>query len=94
MIYNLSLQSAGLLVALFLLLVSLPSLVRPEAVREWLRRLPRSRAMGIALLALAFLWSLWLLATMEMGEFASFRRPLLIGLPIGFVLVLRFVNER
>jgi hypothetical protein len=36
---------------------------------------------------------LWLLATMEMGEFSSFRRPLLIILPIGFFLVLRFVDE-
>jgi hypothetical protein len=30
---------------------------------------------------------------MEMGEFAPFRRPLLIVLPIGYVLVLRFVDE-
>jgi len=28
-----------------------------------------------------------------MGEFASFRRPLLIALPIGYVLILRFVDE-
>jgi len=38
-------------------------------------------------------WSFWLLATMEMGEFSSFRKPLLIILPIGYVLVLRFVEE-
>ncbi len=30
---------------------------------------------------------------MEMGEFSSFRRPLLIALPIGYFLVLRFVDE-
>jgi len=28
-----------------------------------------------------------------MGEFSGFRRPLLIALPIGYVLVLRFVDE-
>ncbi len=28
-----------------------------------------------------------------MGEFSSFRRPLLIALPIGYGLVLRFVGE-
>src|SRR5438067_12424800 len=28
-----------------------------------------------------------------MGEFASFRRPLLIALPIGYVLALFFVDE-
>ena len=30
---------------------------------------------------------------MEMGEFSSFRRPLLIALPIGYFLILKFVNE-
>ncbi len=30
---------------------------------------------------------------MEMGEFSSFRRPLLIALPIGSALVLWFVEE-
>jgi hypothetical protein len=30
---------------------------------------------------------------MEMGEFSAFRRPLLFALPIGFFLVLRFVDE-
>jgi hypothetical protein len=28
-----------------------------------------------------------------MGEFSSFRRPLLIALPIGYVLTLFFVDE-
>jgi hypothetical protein len=28
-----------------------------------------------------------------MGEFSSFRRPLLIALPVGYVLALRFVDE-
>jgi len=93
MIYNLSLQTAGILAGLFLLLMSLPGLVRPELVRKWAASLPRSRGAGIALLSLAFLWSFWLLATMEMGEFSSFRKPLLIALPIAFVLVMRFVEE-
>jgi hypothetical protein len=39
------------------------------------------------------MWTFWLLATMEMGEFSSFRRPLLILLPVGFFLVLKFVDE-
>lgn len=93
MIYHLSLQTAGLIAGLFLLLLSVPGLVRPDLIRSSLAGLPRSRVAGIALLTLAFLWSFWLLATMEMGEFSSFRRPLLIGLPIGFFLVLRFVDE-
>src|SRR5207245_4421226 len=61
--------------------------------QNWLKRFPRSGIAGVVLLTLTLLWSFWLLATMEMGEFASFRRPLLIALPIGYVLVLRFVEE-
>jgi hypothetical protein len=93
MIYHLSLQTAGILAGLFLLLVSVPGLVRPDSVREWLIFLPRSRVAGITLLTIAFLWSFWLLATMEMGEFSTFRKPLLIVIPIGFFLVMRFVDE-
>ncbi|HYY13508.1 MAG TPA: hypothetical protein VE758_03645, partial [Chthoniobacterales bacterium] len=48
---------------------------------------------GFVVLTLDLVWTMWLLATIEMGEFSSFRRPLLIGVPIGFVLALRFVDE-
>ncbi|MGZ4983970.1 MAG: hypothetical protein ACXV9Q_07710 [Chthoniobacterales bacterium] len=93
MIYHLSLKTAGILAGLFLLLVSLPSLFRPTLGRNWFTKLPRSRPAGILLFTIAFIWTFWLLATMEMGEFSSFRKPLLIALPVGYFLVLRFVNE-
>jgi len=93
MIYHFSLHRAGLAVGACLLLVSLVGLLRPALFQGLAKRLPRSRAAGVVLFSLAFLWALWLLATMEMGEFTSFRRPLLIALPIGFLLVLRFLGE-
>ncbi|MBA3882211.1 MAG: hypothetical protein H0X73_05685 [Chthoniobacterales bacterium] len=93
MIYHLSLKTAGIIAGVLLLACSLPGLLMPQKVRGWLVQLPRSFPVGVALLTIAFLWSFWLLATMEMGEFASFRRPLLIAVPIGYLLVLRFVNE-
>ncbi len=93
MIYHLSLRTAGLLAGAFLLLLALPSILAPNQLRNAATRLPRSRLLGIVLLTLAFLWSFWLLSTMEMGEFSSFRRPLQIALPIGYLLVLRFVDE-
>ena len=93
MIYHLSLQTAGFIAGVFLLLIGLAGLLKPASSQAVARRLPRSRVAGFALLTLAFFWSFWLLATMEMGEFSSFRRPLLIILPIGFLLVLRFVDE-
>ncbi len=93
MIYHLSLKTAGIIAGLLLLFVSLPGLLQPATARGWFLRLPRSFPLGVAFLTIGFLWSFWLLATMEMGEFASFRRPLLIVVPIGYLLVLRFVNE-
>src|SRR5712691_10484731 len=93
MIYDLSLQTGGFIAGSVLIVLSLPGLVKPGLVQDWLKRFPRSGIAGVVLLSLVLVWSFWLLATMEMGEFASFRRPLLIALPIGYVLVLRFVEE-
>lgn len=91
MIYSLSLHTAGLIAGALLAFLSLVALILP--VGRLLPQFPRSRIAGAALLTIDFIWSFWLLATMEMGEFASFRRPLLFILPVGFILVLRFVDE-
>jgi hypothetical protein len=93
MIYDLSLQTSGFIAGIALIVLSVPGLVMPRPIQTWLKLFPRSSIAGVVLLTLALVWSFWLLATMEMGEFASFRRPLLIILPIGYVLVLRFVEE-
>jgi hypothetical protein len=93
MIYHLSLQTAGFFAGVFLVLIGLAGLIRPAASQMAARQLPRSRVAGFVLLTIAFFWSFWLLATMEMGEFSSFRKPLLIIMPIGFLLILRFVDE-
>jgi len=92
MIYHLSLQTAGMIAGAFLILMSLPGLFKPDLANV-AQRFPRSHIAGVVLLTISLLWTFWLLATIEMGEFAAFRRPLLIALPIGYVLVLRFVDE-
>lgn len=93
MIYHLSLQTAGFIAGIFLSLFGIWGLVRPGASQTAARNLPRNRVAGFVLLTIAFFWSFWLLATMEMGEFTTFRKPLLFILPVGFLLVLRFVDE-
>jgi hypothetical protein len=93
MIYDLNLQIVGMVAGSLLVFLTLPGLIKPALVQNWLKRFPRSSIAGIVLLSLALVWSFWLLATMEMGEFSSFRRPLMIVLPIGYVLVMRFVDE-
>lgn len=92
MIYNLSLHTAGMIAGAFLILVGLIGLVKPDSANV-VQRFPRSRAAGIVLLTICLAWTFWLLATIQMGEFSSFRRPLLIALPIGYVLALSFVDE-
>jgi hypothetical protein len=92
-IYQLSLQAAGSIVGMFLILLGALGLFGAQFLQSFLKGLPRSRIAGVVLLTIALLWSIWLLATIEMGEFSSFRRPLLITLPIGYVLVIRFVDE-
>src|SRR5205807_7415310 len=92
MIYHLSLQTVGIIAGALLIAISLPGLLKPD-LASVAQQFPRSRAAGVILLTADLVWSFWLLATMEMGEFQAFRRPLLIALPIGYVLVLRFVEE-
>jgi hypothetical protein len=92
MIYHLSLQTAGIIAGAFLLLISLPGLVKPD-LTSVAQKFPRSHIAGVVLLSIALVWTFWLVATIEMGEFSAFRRPLLIALPIGYVFALRFVEE-
>jgi multisubunit Na+/H+ antiporter MnhG subunit len=92
MIYHLSLHSAGIIAGAFLIVVGLIGLLKPD-VPNAVQRFPRSRVAGIVLLSICLGWTFWLLATIQMGEFSNFRRPLLIALPIGYILTLRFVDE-
>lgn len=93
MLYHLTLQTAGIVVGIFLTLVSLLAIFLPSKTRELAQRLPRARVAGIVILTIDLIWSFWLVATMEMGEFSVFRRPFLIALPIAYFLTLRFVEE-
>ena len=92
MIYHFSLQTAGMIAGAFLVLIGLIGFFTP-GVMTGVQRFPRSRIAGILLLSIALVWTFWLLVTIQMGEFSSFRRPLLIALPIGYLLVLWFVDE-
>jgi hypothetical protein len=93
MIYHLPLHTVALFVGIALLLLGLPGLFLPKKLQTWAKQLPRSYPAGVILLSIDLIWTLWLVATMEMGEFQTFRRPLLILLPIGYILALRFVDE-
>jgi len=92
MIYHLSLHTAGVIAGAFLVLLGVLGLMKPDFAQV-VKQFPRSRFAGVVLLTICLAWTFWLLATIQMGEFSSFRRPLLIALPIGYVLTLFFVDE-
>src|SRR5262250_3599165 len=92
MIYHLSLYTAGVIAGAFLSVVGILGLIKPDFAQV-VKQFPRSRLAGVVLLTICLVWTFWLVATIQMGEFSSFRRPLLIALPIGYVLTLFFVDE-
>lgn len=93
MIYPFSLQLVGLVVGILLIAAHVYGLTAPGTVTPFLRRLPRSRAIGTALLLLGTIWAFWLVQTMDLGEFARLRRYLIIAVPVGAILTWKFVDE-
>jgi hypothetical protein len=92
-VYDISLHTVGLIIGLLLLAMHLIALVRPDQTKGWLVKLPRSRSLGIAFLALDSIWAFWLVSNMDLGEFSQYRTWLQIGVPIAFVLTMIFVDE-
>lgn len=93
MIYSLKLETALVLVGLFLVAGHLFALVKPAAAQAWLRAFPRSRGWGIGLLTIAAVWFFWLVFTMDLGEFSNWRQLVLIMTPVAWLLTWKFVEE-
>jgi hypothetical protein len=93
MIYSLKLETALLLVGALLIASHGLALLKPAAVQGWLRRFPRSRNWGLGLITVAALWFFILVARMDLGEFTSWRKTVLIITPIAWVLTWKYVDE-
>jgi len=93
MIYSLSLETALLLVGGVMLLLHVVALVAPGPMKKEMKEFPRSRLWGTVLITAAGLWFWWLVATMDLGEFSTWRRMLKIGTPIAAVLLWMYVEE-
>lgn len=93
MIYSIDLRMTGLVVGLLLLLGHGLILWRFPDAKGWLRGFPRSRVAGTLLVALAGLWSFVLVWGMDLGEFASLRKVMLLAIAVGTFLTWRYVEE-
>lgn len=93
MIYTLKLETALILTGLWLLAIHALALVKRAAVQDWLRALPRSKALGTVLLAAVTLWSWWLINTIDLGEFSNWRDRLKVLIPVAAVLTWLYADE-
>jgi len=93
MLYHFPLRTTALIVGLLLLIAHLLALWQGPRVRQWLAGFCRSRVAGIVLLTLAFVWTYWLLATMDLGEITHLRKWFLLLLPVGYFLTMFFVDD-
>lgn len=93
MIYNFDLRTVGFVAGAALVVTHLVALINAKTVQGWLRAFPRSKTMGIVLLALVTLWAFWLVATMDLGEFYTMRTPLKIVVPVACFLCVQFVDD-
>jgi len=93
MIYTFSLSMVAVVVGIALIAAHVFALAAPKPVQGWLEAFPRSKPVGTVLLVLAAVWAFWLGSTMDLGEFARLRTPILVAIPIGAVLTWMFVDE-
>lgn len=93
MIYPFQLQAVGIAVGTALIVAHLLGWWKSDVVRKKLPEFPRSRLAGTILTALATVWALWLVATIDLGEFSGLRRLLVILVPVAGFLTIRFVDE-
>lgn len=93
MIYQLSLQSTGLVAGLLLVFSHAFGLLNASASIRFARAFPRSRAAGSVLLLVASVWSFLLVADIDLGEFSKLRNLMLVGIVAGAVLSWLYVEE-
>ncbi len=93
MIYNFSLQFVGFVVGIALIILHLLGLIHSQALRQMLPAFPRNILAGKVLTAIATAWTLWLVATIDLGEFSGLRRILMILVPVAGILAIHFVDE-
>lgn len=87
------LKATGIVVALALIATHGWALKNTAKTQVFLKTFPRTFKWGVILLTIDFLWSVFALANMDMGEFFHMRRTFIMIVAGGFVAVLIYVKE-
>ncbi len=90
---GLPMKAVGMILGLALLLSHVWAIIRAEQTMAFAKVFPRHRVAGIAILVVCMVWSWFLVSCMDMGEFFTWRRWLMMLVPISFFLVVTFVPE-
>ncbi len=93
MTYEFSLQTMGLIVGLALLVAHVFALAKPRITQDFLKRLPRDRKWGMGLLTVALLWTLYLVLTVDFGEFNKYRLMMLFVVPLLYVGTIKYLDD-
>ena len=88
-----NLPLAALILGIVITAKHLISLVAPGSLQNFLKKFPRSRFWGTTLLLIATIWTFFLTATIDLGEFSSLRMMLMVGIIFGSALFWHFVPE-
>jgi hypothetical protein len=91
--FGIGLKPTGFILGVALVAVHLFALLRQDAVTAWLRAFPRNKQAGVVILVIDLVWTWILVRHMDMGEFFTLRKVLLIGLPVAFFLVVQYADE-
>jgi hypothetical protein len=90
---GLSMKTVGMFLGVALLLGHLWALLRAERAMALAKIFPRHRVSGIVLLSVCMAWGWVLVSCMDMGEFYTWRRWLIMLVPLTFFLVIAYVPE-
>lgn len=93
MYYTFDLKTIGIVVGLALILCHLLAAVRGTDARRFLTAFPRNYALGVVLMTVVLAWYWWVILVMELGEFTSWKRPLLIFLPVAYLGSIFYLRE-
>jgi hypothetical protein len=91
--YPFTLRFVGLFLGLALIGTHLLAAFKANDARNFLVRFPRWHAAGVALLTIDLVWGWYIAATMDWGEFQSWRMPILIFLPVAYGFMIYLVHE-